>query len=178
MTRSGGTEGHFGTDITAPLGTNLVAMEAGEVIAVTKTKVGGLQVHVRMADGTIYKYFHLSGVPNGIRPGANVQEGQVIAASGNSGNAGGLTQTNEDHVHVTVLDANGANVNPVEWLNDPNADVPVDVVSTTGTPPPAPVTVPAGSPNQQTITDPNGSVTVQQQPLPSGQPHKHKPPRR
>jgi murein DD-endopeptidase MepM/ murein hydrolase activator NlpD len=178
MTRSGGTKGHFGTDITSPKGTNLVAMEAGEVIEVKTTKVGGLQVYVRMSDGSVYKYFHLSAVSNGISKGVNVQEGQVIAASGNSGNASSYAGTNEEHVHVTVLDANGANVNPVEWLNDPNADVPVDVLTTTGTPPQTPITVPAASPNQQTITDPNGSVTIQQQPLPPGQPHKHKPPKK
>lgn len=66
MTRSGGTKGHFGTDITAPKGTNLVAMEAGEVIEVKTTNVGGLQVYVRMADGSVFKYFHLSAVSNGI----------------------------------------------------------------------------------------------------------------
>jgi len=27
---------------------------------------GGRQGHVRMADGTVYKYFHLSAIPEGI----------------------------------------------------------------------------------------------------------------
>lgn len=176
MTRSGGKKGHFGTDITSSNGTNLVAMEAGVVTEMKTAPKGGLQVHVKMADGSVYQYYHLSAVASGIKKGVSVQEGQIIATSGNSGNAISYAGTPEEHVHVTVLDANGANVNPVEWLNDPNADAPVDVLSTTGTPPPTPTNVPAGSPNQQTITGPNGSVTVQQQPLPPGQPHKHKPP--
>jgi RHS repeat-associated protein len=179
MTRSGGTQAHWGTDITAPIGTDLVAMESGTVIAVRPNDVGdgGRQVHVRMPDGTIYKYFHLSAIPQGIAAGVAVQEGQVIAVSGNSGNAGGLTATNEDHVHTSVIGPNGNSINPVTWLNDPNAGVPVDVVTTTGTPPATPITVPAGSANEQIITGPTGTVTVRQQPLPVGQPHIHRPPR-
>ena len=174
MTRNGGTRPHFGTDVTAPIGTDLVAMEAGTVTFAGNTAGdGGRQVHVLMADGTVYKYFHLSAIPEGIARDVVVQEGQVIAVSGNSGNAGGLTATNEDHVHVSVIGPNGNSINPVIWLNDPNAGVPVDVVATTGTPPATPVTVPAGSANEQTITGPNGTVTVRQQPLPDGQPHEH-----
>jgi RHS repeat-associated protein len=178
MTRNGGARPHFGTDITAPVGTNLVAMESGTVTFADNTAGdGGRQVHVRMADGTVYKYFHLSAIPEGIARDVAVQEGQVIAVSGNSGNAGGLAATNEDHVHVSVIGANG-NINPVTWLNDPNAGVPVDVVSTTGTPPATPITVAAGTANEQTITGPNGTVTVRQQPLPAGQPHEHPAPAR
>lgn len=181
MTRNGGTRAHWGTDITAPIGTDLVAMESGTVTYVEANDVGdgGRRIHVTMADGTVYKYFHLSAISQGIAVNSAVDEGQVIAVSGNSGNAGGLTANNEDHVHVSIIGAGGAgNLNPVTWLNDPNAGVPVDVVGTTGTPPTTPVTVAAGTANEQTINGPTGTVTVRQQPIPAGQPHVHPPPRR
>lgn len=48
-------------------------------------RLRGRQVWLRMADGTVLRYGHLSAVRDGVRTGMNVYRGQVIGFAGNSG---------------------------------------------------------------------------------------------
>jgi len=48
-------------------------------------KLRGRQVWLRLEDGTVLRYGHLSAVQGGIRTGVRVYRGQVIGFAGNSG---------------------------------------------------------------------------------------------
>lgn len=48
-------------------------------------KLRGRQVWLRLADGTVLRYGHLSGLQGGIRTGVTVYRGQVLGFAGNSG---------------------------------------------------------------------------------------------
>jgi hypothetical protein len=47
--------------------------------------------------------------------------GQLIGASGTSGNAHNMTE-DQQHVHVQVLDKNGKEMDPVDYFNDSNTN--------------------------------------------------------
>ena len=111
--RNGGTKFHHGVDLTARIGTQLVAPISG-VVSVSSGPVGGLSVAVQREDGVRISMFHLSG--SSVESGSRILEGMPIAASGNSGNANGLTATGEDHVHLGVA-VKGAEADPVQYFD-------------------------------------------------------------
>lgn len=109
--RSGG-RGHEGTDVMAPRGVNVYAITSGTIGRLSSGGLGGTALRIRGDDGNRYYYAHLQGFADGIRPGARVEAGQLVAFNGSSGNArGGAT-----HVHLQVHPGGGAPVNPYPWL--------------------------------------------------------------
>lgn len=102
-TRGNRGVGLNGIDIRMPIGTTLVATRAGIVVAVQEDYADGngvdLQenyVFVKHADGTMARYFHLTRQGSLVDVGDSVQQGEVIARSGNSGDSG------EPHLHFDV----------------------------------------------------------------------------
>lgn len=88
--RGGGTRQHKGTDIFAPRGTPVYAVQAGLIA----TRHGGAGGEALWVSGRWY-YAHLDSFAKGIKDGTYVKAGQVIGYVGNSGNAqGGST-----HLH-------------------------------------------------------------------------------
>lgn len=94
---------HNGEDFPLATGTPLVAPMDGEVIASFSNARGGNQVRVKMADGAIIGYAHLSS--REVKVGDKVIGGQQVGLSGATGHATG------PHVHMTV-EQGGRKISP------------------------------------------------------------------
>jgi murein DD-endopeptidase MepM/ murein hydrolase activator NlpD len=103
--RSGGRR-HEGTDIMAPSGTPLVAMEAGRV-EYRSNRLGGLTLRLYGASGTRYYYAHLSRYEGSNR---SVAAGAVVGYVGNTGN------TSANHLHLQIHPGGGRAVNPYPYV--------------------------------------------------------------
>ncbi|HYW07451.1 MAG TPA: M23 family metallopeptidase [Longimicrobium sp.] len=117
--RSGGRV-HSAIDIMAPRGTPVVAAGDGTILKLRTGGMGGVTVYQLARDGrTLYYYAHLQRYAAGIREGIPIQQGEVIAYVGDTGNAG----AGNYHLHFSVShlrDARrwweGENVNPYPLL--------------------------------------------------------------
>lgn len=92
------TDDHRGTDIFAPAGSPVLAVDDGRVTRGTDPK-GGIVLELNADDGTRYFYAHLSGFPQGpqlVR--GKVRAGDVIGFVGTTGNAAGKPP----HLHFEV----------------------------------------------------------------------------
>lgn len=106
---------HFGVDLSAPCGTEVVAIADGVVFAVDGPF--GSPPHNLMIDhpdlGYASMYGHLLEAPN-LRPGQAVKQGQVVALSGDSQE----TCNGRPHLHLEIrdLDYHATKYNPVELI--------------------------------------------------------------
>lgn len=96
---------HRGIDYAAPTGTPIRAAGDGKVMTAASHHANGN--YVVLAHGEQYqtKYLHMSRIARGIRPGARVQQGQVIGYVGATGLATG------PHLHYEFL-VHGVHQNP------------------------------------------------------------------
>jgi peptidase M23-like protein len=125
--RPGGT--HQGNDLMAAKKTPVVAVEAGKVKFWTTSANAGCMLYLYGASGTTYLYIHLNndltmrndnsgtckpGVSYapGLKNGAHVSAGQLIAFVGDSGDANGLAS----HLHFEVHPDGGPAVSPYPYL--------------------------------------------------------------
>lgn len=76
---------HLGVDYAAPIGTPVRAVGDGVVSFADWSGGGGRVIKLRHNSTYLTAYKHLSGFAKGIRPGAKVQQGQVIGYVGNTG---------------------------------------------------------------------------------------------
>lgn len=94
---------HNGLDIEAPEGTPLKSITSGTVYSSSVSNAFGNLVIIKGKDEngkTVYVlYAHLSKVD--VKAGQKVQAGQQLGATGTTGNAKGLTGTDQ-HVHIEV----------------------------------------------------------------------------
>jgi len=97
---------HLGIDYAAPTGAPVVAAASGTVISAGWSGGGGNMVHLRHASGFETYYLHLSAIVKGVRPGARVEQGQLIGKVGATGTATG------PHLDYR-LKKNGVFVNPL-----------------------------------------------------------------
>jgi murein DD-endopeptidase MepM/ murein hydrolase activator NlpD len=100
---SGATKFHNGIDLAMPVGDDVPAARAGEVISAGELPGYGKTVVVKHDDTTSTRYAHLSTIL--VTPGDMVAAGQTIARSGASGKATG------PHLHFEVL-RDGRSVDP------------------------------------------------------------------
>lgn len=110
--RSGGRS-HQGVDIFAPRWTEAVAVMDGTIADIGNGGLGGRSIWLRGNDGRSYYYAHLEQWADGIRRGARVRAGELIAFVGNSGNA----RSTATHLHFEVREGNRT-VNPYYALAD------------------------------------------------------------
>ena len=103
---------HQGTDVFAPEGTPLVAIERGVLVRVGTDVLGGTKLWLAGATGTRYFYAHLSAFAPGVAEGKPVEAGEVIGFVGNTGNARGTSP----HLHFEVHPGGGAAINPYPLL--------------------------------------------------------------
>jgi peptidoglycan LD-endopeptidase LytH len=112
--RSGGRL-HHAIDIFAPEGTPVLAAEEGTIFRLRSGGLGGIALYKLGADGrTMYYYAHLQGYAPGIREGARVRRGEVIAYVGDTGNAG----RGNFHLHFSV----GRLIDPARWWETENVN--------------------------------------------------------
>ncbi len=104
---SGKRRFHEGMDIAAPTGTEIRAVQAGEVrFAGSKGGYGNV-VELEHRDGTITRYAHASRVH--VRRGDKIEVGESIADVGQTGHATG------PHLHFQV-ERGGDPIDPVDYL--------------------------------------------------------------
>ncbi|HEY4565553.1 MAG TPA: peptidoglycan DD-metalloendopeptidase family protein [Thermoanaerobaculia bacterium] len=80
---------HYGVDYGAPVGTPVQVTANGTVAFAGWDKGGGNVVKVQHGGGYLTAYLHLSRFAAGIRPGARVRQGDIIAYTGATGLATG-----------------------------------------------------------------------------------------
>ena len=124
-----GQGSHEGNDIMAPRKALVLAAEAGTVRFHTTSSRAGCMLYLNGKSGTQYLYIHLNNdltdendnggrcVPGvayakGLKDGAKVAAGEVIAYNGDSGDANGINP----HLHFEVHPGGGGAVNPYTHL--------------------------------------------------------------
>ena len=102
---------HTGVDYAVPTGTLVVAASQGIVAEVSEGGPYGLQVVLKHPGGLYSQYAHLSSVS--VSPGQDVDPGESIALSGNTGNSTG------PHLHFEIRTCpnHGCDIDPGERLN-------------------------------------------------------------
>lgn len=104
----GASTNHKGVDWAVPIGTTVVASNAGTVVQAGWVSGYGYAVYINHADGRQTRYGHLSKVL--VKVGQTVAQGERIALSGNTGRSTG------PHLHFEIR-INGTAVNPLKYLN-------------------------------------------------------------
>lgn len=107
--RPGGRR-HEGTDVFAPTGTPVRAVDDGRVTQHLNDPLGGNVARLEAADGSTYIYSHLDRFTGS--PGA-VKAGDELGTVGTTGNARG----GKPHLHFEVL-RGGSAVNPFPELQE------------------------------------------------------------
>lgn len=98
---------HGGIDFKAPEGTPITAPRDAVVTRVNwNWKANGNCVELRLADGVVAKFLHLS--KNTVKEGDAVKVGQIIAESGNTGHS------TAPHLHYQ-LERNGRVIDPIDY---------------------------------------------------------------
>lgn len=97
---------HNGVDYGAPIGTPVRSVADGAVISAQYSGGGGKVLKIRHNSTYQTAYKHLSGYAKGIRSGARVKQGEVVAYVGNTGLSTG------PHLHYEFY-VNGRYVDPL-----------------------------------------------------------------
>lgn len=129
LTRSGGTQPHYGLDLENPYGKPIYALHNGTGRLVTQTKRGkvvgaGHYIEITSSiNGKIVKimYFHMQ---NNNRKSGTISAGDIIGYQGDSGNLKNAIKQklSVSHLHLKVKE-NGITVDPITYLKttiDPN----------------------------------------------------------
>lgn len=101
------TSVHRGIDIGAPMGSNVLAAEAGTVVTAGYNGSYGYYVTINHGGGYVTLYAHNSRLL--VSKGDTVKRGQVIAKVGSTGNSTG------PHIHFEVM-VNGVCQNPTKYF--------------------------------------------------------------
>ena len=97
---------HLGIDLASLAHAKVPAANRGKVVYADDLGIYGQCIVIDHGLGLQTLYGHLSRI--GVKVGDEVQKGQIIGNTGDTGMAGG------DHLHVGVVIA-GEQVNPIEW---------------------------------------------------------------
>lgn len=105
---------HAGQDYAADIGTPLKSMGRGEVVGAGPMSGYGTYIDIRYTDGTVSRYGHLDSVSASV--GDEVDPGDVVARSGNTG------QSTGPHLHLEIRPGGGEPVDPAPWLAERGID--------------------------------------------------------
>ena len=97
---------HYGVDYGAPIGTPVRSVADGVVKLAGRRGGGGKVLKIRHNSQYQTAYKHLNGYARGIRRGARVKQGQIVAYTGNTGLSTG------PHLHFELY-KNGRYVDPL-----------------------------------------------------------------
>lgn len=102
---------HAGIDVLVEKGAPVIAPGKGVIQRAGFSPSYGKVVEIKHEKtGYTTRYAHLSRIPDHIEPGLEVERGETIAFSGNTGRSTG------PHLHYEVRDADGRPVNPVYFF--------------------------------------------------------------
>lgn len=104
---------HTALDISAPEGTLVLSAKDGTVSTISEDELMGLTVTISHTDGLETIYSSLESVPDEIKEGVSVLQGQAIGAVGNSASS---ESSDGAHLHFEVK-KDGKNVNPQNYLS-------------------------------------------------------------
>ena len=113
---------HEGVDLRAPIGSEVRTVLNGEVTDVFEGENSGLGVEVTHDDGLVTRYLHLSKAL--VKVGDKVNQGDVIAESGDTGRGTG------PHLHFEVI-LDGEKINPLLLFGRKGANILYEYVGTT-----------------------------------------------
>ena len=102
------TELHDGIDIGVPENTDVVAVKSGKVIEVRTSKTLGNLLKFETEDGYVVTYAHLNKAL--MEVGDEVEQGQVVAKSGNTGLSTG------PHLHYGIQ-KDGMLLDPMQYVD-------------------------------------------------------------
>jgi len=97
---------HCGIDIGAPLDSEIVAVQDGEIISVEEDNFYGSTIKIDHKNGYISIYSNLDKI-EGVKVGESVKQGEVVGRIGVSANG---EIADESHLHFELLKDN-------EWIN-------------------------------------------------------------
>jgi murein DD-endopeptidase MepM/ murein hydrolase activator NlpD len=97
---------HLGIDLASLANSPVQAGNTGQVVFAERLGIYGITVLLDHGQGIASLYGHLSQAA--VAPGQEVQKGDLIGYTGQTGLAGG------DHLHFSMI-VNGVFVNPIEW---------------------------------------------------------------
>lgn len=103
-----GSNRHRGIDICAKAGTGILASNSGVIVSAGWEGTYGKSVVIQHENGLFTRYAHNSEIF--VKIGQRVEQGEVIAAMGRTGNASG------DHLHFEIL-KNGVQVDPLPHIS-------------------------------------------------------------
>ena len=102
---------HSGIDISAPVGTEVMAVAGGTVASVELDDLMGTTVTIAHADGLESIYANLAEVPS-VEAGDEVAVGEVIGATGTTAAA---ESARAPHLHLEMR-KDGESVDPLDYL--------------------------------------------------------------
>lgn len=102
---------HAGVDFLLRRGTPVMSAADGRVRQATSSPAYGNFVEIRHSEaGYMTRYAHLQEIPDDIRPGVEVERGDTIGYSGNTGRSTG------PHLHYEVHDQSGQTLDPMRFF--------------------------------------------------------------
>jgi murein DD-endopeptidase MepM/ murein hydrolase activator NlpD len=113
---------HDAIDIPAAAETPVLAAASGKILKLFQSERGGTTIYQLNTNGDlVFYYAHLSRYADGLAEGSMVNQGQVIAYVGDTGNAG----AGNYHLHFSIATVSdpkryweGTNINPYPLLHD------------------------------------------------------------
>lgn len=105
----------YAFDFVMPVGSDVVAARAGEVVKVVVNNDGhgykwpNNRIIVRHDDGTLGEYLHIKKDGNVVHEGDHVEQGQLLCASGHVGNSA------MPHLHFHVTSADRSTTVPISF---------------------------------------------------------------
>ena len=101
QSRDAGERRHEATDILAPRGTPVRAVDTGTIAKLFTSKPGGLTIYqFDTLQQYAYYYAHLDAYRNGLTEGELVKKGDIIGYVGTTGNA----PSNTPHLHFAIFE--------------------------------------------------------------------------
>jgi len=113
---------HDAIDIPAAAETPVLAASSGKILKLFQSERGGTTIYQLNTNGDlVFYYAHLARYADGLAEGNVVNQGQVIAYVGDTGNAG----PGNYHLHFSIATVSdpkryweGTNINPYPLLHD------------------------------------------------------------
>lgn len=119
---------HHGTDYAAPTGTPIISVGEGVVTEAQKRGGNGNIVQIRHNNSYKTAYLHLNRFAAGIRPGASVEQGQVIGYVGQTGLATGPHLCYRLYVNERPVNSVRVELPAAESLDDEYMDEFLEIV--------------------------------------------------